>query len=134
MSSGDERLATFFEDRFRKEFVPAFEAWLALPKAEGSAVPPGTPFSLPDYQLSKDAESQKLAARATAAFSAAKDANQTGDNFVLAAVLFASVLFFAGISTKFESVTIRGVMIGLALVTFLTGAVGMLLLPQNVGI
>jgi hypothetical protein len=44
------------------------------------------------------------------------------------------VLFFAGISTKFESVTIRGVMIGLALVTFLTGAVGMLLLPQNVGI
>jgi hypothetical protein len=30
----------------------------------------------------------------------ARDANQTGDNYVLVTVLFASVLFVAGVSTK----------------------------------
>jgi hypothetical protein len=133
VAQSDTRLANFYEKRFRKEFVPAFEAWLALPRSKGSKIPPGTPFSLPQYKLAKNVESEKLAQQATDSFDGAKDANQTGDDFVLTAVLFASVLFFSGISTKFDAVAIRAVLIGLAIVTFVAGAIVMFSLPQNVG-
>jgi hypothetical protein len=133
VASGNQRLAKFFAARFRKEFRPAFKAWLALPRVKGSKIPPGTPFSLPQYKLAEDVKSQTLAAQATHSFNAAKDANQTGDDFVLTAVLFASVLFFSGISTKFTSLPIRAVLIGLAVATFIAGASVMFSLPQNVG-
>ena len=45
--------------------------------------------------------------RAAAASNSAKDANERADNYMLAVVLFASALFFAGISTKLKTVRAR---------------------------
>ncbi len=122
----------FVEERFRDEFKPAFEAWLALtPEGE---VPPGTPFDMPQYAPeSRDAAEQRVA-DSEAFADASSDANQTGDNFVLTAVVMASVLFFAGVGTKLKGRAVRLLMLLFAVLLFLGGLAFMFSLPQNVGI
>jgi len=116
-SKGDQRQAQFIEERFRPEFQPAFEAW----KAEANAtnpIPPGTPFDRPEYSLAKNKESMLLEENATAAFNAGKDANTNGDLYISNTVLFAIVLFFCGIYTRWESPGIRQGILVLTLVVF----------------
>jgi hypothetical protein len=69
---------------------------------------------LPQYRLAATAEAERLERTAAAASERAKDANQRADNYMLAVVLFASALFFAGISTKLEVRAVRMTMIGLS--------------------
>lgn len=70
---------------------------------------------------------------AEAHFATANEANQTGDNFVLTTVLFATVLFFAGIASHFASVGIKRTMIVLGLLLWVAAVGIMFSLPQNVG-
>lgn len=50
-----------------------------------------------------------------------KAANQTSDDYLLATVFFASVLFFAGVAPKFRVVAAQGVVISFALVGLAVG-------------
>jgi hypothetical protein len=130
--AGDADLAAFWDARFRPEFVPAFEAWRdTVPAGE---IPDGTPFARPEYAPADEARAIELEAAAEEASATARDANQTGDNFVLLAVLFASVLFFAGVGTKFNGYRVRVVMISLASLMFVISLVFVFSLPQNVGL
>lgn len=122
----------FVEVRFRDEFRPAFEAWLAQ-VPEGS-VPPGTPFAMPEYQPASRAAADRLNQEAEVFAETSAQANQTGDNFVLTAVIMASVLFFAGVGTKLKGRGLRLVMLLFAALLFVGGLAFMLSLPQNVGI
>ena len=97
----DGRLARFYRSRFRDEFKPAFAAWLADPDAAE------TPFALPRYRPAATAEAERLEATAAAASERAKDANERAGSYMLAVVLFATALFFAGISTRLETRAIR---------------------------
>lgn len=134
VSSGDQRRADFLRARFRAEFVPAFEEWVAsAPGGPGGKIPPGTPFDLPSYRVADLVKADRLERQASASFAQATDANQTGDNFVLTAVLFASVLFFAGIGTKWRSFRLRVFSLILAGVAFVTGVAIVASLPPNVG-
>ncbi len=122
----------FVEERFRDEFKPAFDAWLAQ-ASEGEA-PPGTPLEMEEYQPAAGKEAERLNAEADVYADAAAEANQTGDNFVLSAVVMASVLFFAGVGTKLRSRVVRLLMLGFATLLFLGGLGFVLSLPQNVGL
>ena len=121
---GDEQVLALLERAFRPEFEPAFEAWLAtdpLINQDG----PATPFDMEEYVLAAAQQAEELRTEAEAAAGVAADANQTGDNYVLTTVLFASVLFFAGISSKFSG---RWVRIALVMVGFLAFLAGSLIL------
>jgi hypothetical protein len=124
--------SAFVAERFRDDFKPAFESWLAL-VPEGEA-PPGTPFDLDEYAPAARDEAERLNAEADVFADVSAEANQTGDNFVLAAVLMASVLFFAGVGTKLKGRAVRLMMLVFAALLFLGGLAFMLSLPQNVGI
>ncbi len=126
------QLQTFYRERAREEFRPALDAWVASVPA--GTVPEGTPFTRPEYQLAEEQKSEELLAAAEALAAEARAANQTGDNFILIAVLMASVLFFAGVGTKFEGTITRRTMISMAAVVFVLGLIGIASLPQNVGI
>ncbi len=52
-----------------------------------------------------------------------KDANERADNYMLAVVLFASSLFFAGLSTKLKTSTAKLVLLGLGGALFLGTAI-----------
>jgi hypothetical protein len=111
-------LARFYRVRFRDEFKPAFDAWLAKrPFADPGA--PATPFAMPEYRLEASGEADRLEAQAAAGSERAKEANQRADNYMLAVVLFASSLFFAGISIKLEAVRARTSILGLGWALFL---------------
>jgi hypothetical protein len=123
-----DELASFYRARFRDEFKPAFAAWLdAKPFEDPNA--PGTPFAIPKYRLKASAEAERLERKAAADSERAKEANQRADNYMLAVVLFASSLFFAGISTKLESVRARAAVLGLGCVLFLGTAIWILTFP-----
>jgi len=129
--SGDHALADDIHARMRKEFLPAFNAWLAT--APAGTIPDGTPFELPEYQLAAEAESKRLENKAAALFEDGNESNEVGDDFVLAAVLFASVLFFSGLAGTFDSLRAQLFLLILGGVMLLVGTVIVVTLPQNVG-
>src|SRR4029450_2064357 len=54
-----EELEGFYEERFRDEFTPAFEAWVGTdPSANPDA--PATPFAMDEYQLEARNEAERL--------------------------------------------------------------------------
>ncbi len=130
-SAGDERLAGFIEERFRDEFRPAFEAWGALDPLNNPDAP-ATPFEMDEYRIAETVESQDLDEMADLRAQQARDANQRGDNYTLLTVLFASVLFFAGISTKFEGRGIQQMLVALAVVMMLVGIGFLLTFPVEI--
>ncbi|NIR35276.1 MAG: hypothetical protein GWN79_03080 [Actinobacteria bacterium] len=58
-----------------------------------------------------------------------REANQTGDNYVLVTVILTSALFFAGISTVLDSEKVRYGLLGLAGALFVGATVVMLTFP-----
>lgn len=97
---GDKELADELEARFLPQFRPAFDAWAAQPLEEGSMLPPGSPFDQPQYEWSTQMELDAANARVTKALDAADLANEISSRYVLTSVLFASVLFLAGIASR----------------------------------
>lgn len=131
--AANESLAGFVEQRFRPEFKVAFDTWLAKGTSDAAGLPPGTPFDEADYTLAEQTLADQKLKDADAALLDAQTANQIGDDFVLTAVLFASVLFFAGMAARFRPQWIRWSMLGVALVVFVIGLLVEFSLPQNVG-
>lgn len=131
--AGKRKLAHFYSRRFRKEFRPAFAAWLATrPRANPKA--PLSPFAMPQYRVAEAVTSARLNASAGVHANAAGTANQRADNYVLAVVLFASSLFFAGISTKVRSLGQREVLLGFGWAIFLVTAVWLATFPVTFSI
>src|SRR5687767_2615453 len=95
----DVELRDFYEERFREEFKPAFEAWLATDPLVAAGAPP-TPFAMDEYQLEAADQAQELDARAEVLAGQVRRNIQRSTNYVLGVTLFAVSLFFAGMSTK----------------------------------
>jgi hypothetical protein len=127
---GDEEAVQFFVERlFREEFKPAVEVWLATEPLKNPEAPK-TPFLLPEYKNANQEKSERLQEEAEAKFEEGKDANKNGDDYILATVLFASVLFFAGITTKFKSPRVRVFSLVVAVAAFAGGMIWMGSLPR----
>jgi hypothetical protein len=132
-SGKDAELERFLFQRFRPPMKRAVDAWIASrPLKNPDAAP--TPFTLPQYRVPEQAEAERLETEAGSFTEEARQANQRSDNYVLAVVLFASSLFFAGISTKFELQTIRIVLLGLGVVVFIATAIWVATFPVTVSI
>lgn len=92
-------ISGFLYQRFRPEFRPAVDAWITTRPLTDPKAPP-TPFAMPQYVIAAQDESDRLAQQADEASADARDANQLSDNYVLTAVFFALVLFFAGFAGR----------------------------------
>lgn len=125
----DERVATFFEERFRDEFKPAFRAWLAQDPLHSHTAAP-SPFYLPEYRLAKAEEAVALAEQAEDAFLAGQEASAYGDTYIMHALLLATVLFFAGVSKIFRVPVMQYVLLGMAAALFVYCAVSIAALPK----
>jgi len=115
---GDDRLERFYFDRFRDEFRPAMRAWIATRPLRDPDAPP-SPFAMPEYRLAENVEAERLLRDAERLGVSARESNQRSDIYVLAVVLFAAALFFAGISTKLPAERGRLLVLGLGYVVFL---------------
>jgi hypothetical protein len=101
-----KKLATFYFRRFRVEFKPAVTAWIASRPLRNPAAPL-TPFAMPQYRLEANLTAARLEADADRGAFLARRNVQRSTDYVLAVVLFAASLFFAGMSTKLRTQSLR---------------------------
>jgi hypothetical protein len=105
-TEGNQTLADLYRRRFRPEFQPAFLAWLDQdPLHNINAV--ASPLNMPQYRLADADKAESLEHVGDVRFEQGKEATDHTDAYVLTTVFFATVLFFAGISTRFDWTTVR---------------------------
>ncbi|SRR6266566_4908850 len=119
-SHGNTKLASTYEKRFRPEFQPAFEAWLATNPFNNSNSPPG-PLFMPQYKVSLVEKANQLAIEADRNFEKGEVANDQSDEYVLNTVFLATVLFLTAIAERFDWNWVRAVILVFALGMLLFG-------------
>jgi hypothetical protein len=132
-SQGQAELADFYRERFTDRLAPAFDAWIAT-KPFTNPMAPSSPFAMAQYTVAsnEEAASQNTAADAAAA-QAAEDIHRA-DNYVLAVVLFAACLFFAGISTRMRTISGQNVVLTVGCILFVATVVWVATFPVTVTI
>jgi hypothetical protein len=111
-------LADFYRRRFRAEFKPAVDAWIATRPLKNARAPL-TPFAMPQYRLAAREEAAFAETQAGAFTARALRDVQRSTNYILCAVLFAAALFFAGMSARLASTTTRRILLAMGVVVFL---------------
>lgn len=114
------------DDLMRDEFKPFLDEWLALEPDDNPDVP-RTPFGLPSFENDDLVEAEVLQAEAEASFEKAKEANQNGDDYILATIFFASVLFFTGL--RLRNASVRSFVQVLAAAALIAGILRVVTLP-----
>jgi hypothetical protein len=120
LSEENQELADFLYARFPAELKNATDAWMAT-KPRQNPDAPLTPFVMAEYRLTQQFQAAETQQLAGAEAELADQANEISDRYVLLTVIFASVLFFGGISGKFQSQSVDLAMLTLAAVVFLVG-------------
>lgn len=124
-----ELLSGFLYERFRPEFKVAVDAWVATsPGINPDA--PHTPFAMDEYVLQSDLDERAHEAAAERSTDEARVANDRSDDYVLMTILFATVLFFAGISSKMDTLRARVLLLGVGAVILVVSGVIVLSLPM----
>lgn len=129
-ANGNQRLADFYRDRFRDEFVPAFDAWIATDPLE-SPTAPKTPFELDEYRLDAQDRAASMTALAEESFREGNDQGETSDHYVLTVVLFASALFMLGIQSRIGIFELRAAIVGVAGLIIIMTTIWVLILPTS---
>jgi hypothetical protein len=126
-------LANFYFKRFRAEFKPAVDAWIATRplKTEGA---PLTPFAMDEYRLAASADAERLDAEAAASAAVVQRNIQRASNYVLGVVLFAVALFFAGMSTKLGAARLRMITLALGCALFVGTAIWIATFPVSLAV
>jgi len=127
-ASDNFELTKFYEERFRPEFKPAFEAWIATKPKENPEAPP-SPFAMPEYKVSLVEEADKLEEQASMTFNEGQEANSISDRYIFNTVILASVLFLAGIASRINSIPMRYAVILFGLMLLAFGLINVIRLP-----
>jgi hypothetical protein len=99
--AGNNKLATYYERRFRPEYAAAFAAWYKLDPFNNPTAPAG-PIFMPEYTNQNQQESIRLAEEADASFEAGIASRETGDEYIKVTVFLATVLLLTALSQRFE--------------------------------
>lgn len=129
----ETELADFYRRRFREEFEPAFEAWVATRPLRNPDAPL-SPFAMPEYKLAATAQAERLEQQAADSSHDVKRNIQRADNYLLAVVLFAISLFFAALSTRLHTFEARAALLGLGYVLFLGTVIWLAAQPVSISI
>jgi hypothetical protein len=126
--AGNEKLASFYAERFPPDVKKAYEAWLAQKPFENPAAD-AHPFVPNLYEVRGAAEATAARADSVRRVAEAREAGNRSGQFLANTVLFATVLFFAGTAGKFEQPRVRlfAAVFGVALFVF--AVIRMLLMP-----
>ncbi|MFL5297913.1 MAG: hypothetical protein ACJ798_16170 [Phenylobacterium sp.] len=99
--TGNERLASLYEQRFPETLASAFHEWIAQhPFTKAAAA--SSPFKLTSYRQPALAAAEALDTRAERELAAGQDAIHKADAFMRAEAMLAMAMFFGGISQVFS--------------------------------
>jgi len=129
VAAKDQPRADFYAKRFRAEFKPAFDAWVAT-KPLQNADAPASPFEMPDYRLALREQAAQKEQAASDASAEGERAGSIGDQFTLTAVILAGSLLLAGLASRFDWEELRAIVVAVALLVLLFCVVRLLMLPM----
>jgi hypothetical protein len=127
-SEGNDDLADFLIARFRPEMKLAVDAWIDTQPLINSEAP-SSPFDMAEYQLADQLEADRLLSEVDEYLELAKKANERARRYFLLTVIFASVLFFGGISSKFKSIHIQLSLLAISSLMFLITVILVMTFP-----
>src|SRR5205809_5773093 len=125
---GNEQLANFYIERFPPDVRKAYDAWLAQKPFENPNAAPH-PFVPKLYEVPGTREAAEANAKAANSLDEARNAGTVSGQYLANTVLFATVLFFASASGKFEQRRVRVVAFAFAVTVFLFAVVRTAMLP-----
>jgi hypothetical protein len=129
----DQQLIDFYQARFRAEFKPAVDAWLATRPLQ-NADAPLTPFAMPEYKLASAADADRLDKQAEVLAATVRQNLQRASNYVLGVVLCSVALFFGGVSTKLTSPALRVATLSIGCVVFLGTLIWLASFPVSLAV
>jgi hypothetical protein len=132
-AQGQTDLTDFYFRRFREEFKPAFNAWIATRPLKNPNAPL-TPFVMPQYKLAAEQEAAELDAEAEVSAATVRRNIQRASNYVLGVVLFSVALFFAGMSTRLTESRLRRFALGVGCTVFLGTVIWLATQPISISI
>jgi hypothetical protein len=131
LSTNDTERADFLSGRFGDTLQLAIDDWLETkPLTNPNA--PRTPFEMSTYVIDSEVEAGQLLQDADRQSQLAREANQNSDNYVFLTVVFASVIFFAALSTKLEHFRSRSALLTLAGLGLVAGLVVLSTFPIEI--
>src|SRR4029453_14487342 len=104
--AGNEQLANFYVERFPLDLRKAYDAWLAQRPFENLNADPH-PFVPRLYETHGTREAADATAKAAISQQEARSAGSVSGQYLANTVLFATVLFFASASGKFDQRRVR---------------------------
>src|SRR6184192_414949 len=126
--AGNEKLVNFYVERFPPDVRKAYDAWLAQRPFENPNADPH-PFVPRLYEPRGTREAADATAKAASALTEARSAGSTSGQYLANTVLFATVLFFASASGKFEQQRVRSLAFAFAVAVFVFALVRTAMLP-----
>src|SRR6478752_10653141 len=126
--AGNEKLANFYIERFPPDVRKAYDAWIAQKPFENPQADPH-PFVPNLYEVRGTREAAEANAKAASSLQASRNASSVSGQYLANTVLFATVLFFASASGKFEQRRVRVVAFAFAVAVFLFAVVRIAMLP-----
>ena len=123
-------MADFLYQRFPPELKTATDAWLAEDPINNPDAP-SSPFKMPEYRLPEEIAAEQMDQVAAENFTKASQADEYADNYVLLTVIFAMVLFFSGISGKFQWRVIDALVLAFGIIVLLGGLVLLVEIPMQ---
>jgi hypothetical protein len=127
--AGNEKLANFYVERFPPDVRKAYDAWMAERPFENPKADPH-PFVPKLYEVRGTREAAETNAKAATSLQASRNASSVSGQYLANTVLFATVLFFASASGRFEQRRVRVVAFAFAVAVFLFAVVRTAMLPQ----
>jgi hypothetical protein len=124
----NEKLANFYVERFPPDARKAYDAWLAERPFENPNADPH-PFVPNLYEIRGTREAAELNSKAASRVEEARRAGSISGQYLANTVLFATVLFFASASGRFEQRRVRVVAFGFATAVFLFAVLRTAILP-----
>ncbi|HKT46243.1 MAG TPA: hypothetical protein VJP87_01845 [Candidatus Acidoferrales bacterium] len=128
LAEGNRRLAQFFHDRMRPEFLPVLDAWIAT-KPLRNPNAPTSPFVMPQYKLRSDQQAKEQDRLAAEMHKQARQANLTSDTYTLLVLLYTSALFLAGLVASLQQPRFKWINLGFSLVFVLAASIILFTLP-----
>jgi hypothetical protein len=126
--AGNEKLVNFYIERFPPDVRKAYESWLAQKPFENPSADPH-PFVPNLYEPRGTREAANATAKAATNQQQAGVAGSISGQYLANTVLFATVLFFASASGKFEQRRVRMVAFAFATAVFLFAVARTAMLP-----
>jgi len=127
--AGNEKLANFYVERFPPDVRKAYDAWLTQNPFENANADPH-PFVPTLYEVRGTREAAEATSKAAENLQESRNAGNVSGQYLANTVLFATVLFFASASGKFEQRRVRVTAFMFAVAVFAFAVARTAMLPR----